>query len=78
MSYQETGDTEEALEEYSKVSVLFEAYDIWVAESQYKTAEIYIREGRRGDARSLLESIVENYPETAGAEKAQQLLNQNQ
>ena len=78
MSYQEMGDTEEALEEYSKVSVLFEAYDIWVAESQYKTAEIYIREGRRGDARSLLESIVENYPETAGAEKAQQLLNQNQ
>ena len=76
-SYQEAGDTDQALEEYSRVRVLFEAYDIWVAEAQYKTAEIYIREGRRGDARSLLTSIVENYPGTAGAEKARQLLNQN-
>src|SRR6056297_10030 len=77
-SYQENGDFEQALEEYSKVNVLFEAYDVWVAEAQYKTAEIYIREGRRGDALSLLTSIVETYPGTAGAEKAQELLNQNQ
>jgi tetratricopeptide (TPR) repeat protein len=78
MSYQDGGNFEQALEEYSKVQVLFEAYDTWVAEAQYKTAEIYIREGRRGDALSLLRSIVENYPGTTGAEKAQQLLNQNQ
>ena len=77
-SYQENGDFEQALEEYSKVNVLFEAYDVWVAEAQYKTAEIYIREGRRGDALSLLTSIVETYPGTAGAENAQELLNQNQ
>lgn len=77
MSYQEAGNNEQALEEYAKVRVLFEAYDVWVAEAQYKTAEIYIREGRRGDARSLLASILENYPGTAGAEKAQELLNQN-
>lgn len=78
MSYQEAGNNEQALEEYAKVRVLFEAYDVWVAEAQYKTAEIYIREGRRGDALSLLTSIVENYPGTTGAEKAQELLNQNQ
>jgi TolA-binding protein len=77
-SYQQTGDTEQALEEYAKVRVLFGAYDTWVSEAQYKTAEIYIREGRRGDARSLLTSIIENYPDTPGAEKARQLLNQNQ
>lgn len=77
VSYLEAGDRERALEEFSKVQVLYEAYDSWVAEAQYKTAEIYIREGRRGDARSLLNSIVDTYPGTAGAEKAQQLLDQN-
>lgn len=74
----EAGNREQALEEFSRVRVLFEAYDTWVAEAQYKTAEIYIREGRRGDALSLLNSIVETYPGTTGAEKAQQLLNRNQ
>ena len=76
-SYRQQGDREQALEEYGKVRVLFEAYDTWVAESQYRTAEIYIREGRRGDALSLLNSIVENYPGTSGAEKAERLLNRN-
>lgn len=73
----EEGNREQAVEEFSRVQVLFEAYDTWVAEAQYRTAEIYIREGRRGDAVSLLNSIVENYPETEGAEKARELLNDN-
>jgi len=77
MSYLEEGNREQALEEFSRVRVLYEAYDSWVAEAQYKSAEIYIREGRRGDALSLLNSIIENYPETAGAGKAQQLLDRN-
>lgn len=77
VSYMEAGNREQAQEEFSKVRVLFEAYDVWVSEAQYKTAEIYIREGRRGDALSLLNSIVETYPNTTGAEKAQQLLDRN-
>ncbi len=76
-SYAAAGDREKALEELSKVRVLFEAYDTWVAEAQYKTAEIYIRQGKRGEAVSLLNSIVETYPGTSGAEKAQQLLDRN-
>lgn len=73
-SYQASGEFEEALEAYSRVQVLYEAYDTWVAEAQYKTAEIYIREGRRGDAISLLNSIVDQYPGTSGSEKAARLL----
>lgn len=76
-TYLEAGDRERALEEFSRVQVLFEAYDDWVAEAQYKTAEIYIREGRRGDAISLLNSIVESYSGTSGARKAQELLDRN-
>ncbi|REL24852.1 tetratricopeptide repeat protein [Rhodohalobacter sp. SW132] len=77
ISHMEAGNREQALEEFSRVRVLFGAYDIWVSEAQYKTAEIYIREGRRGDALSLLNSIVDTYPGTSGAEKAQQLLDRN-
>lgn len=76
-TYFEEGDTEQALEAFANVKVLFGAYDIWVSEAQYKIAEIYIREGRRGDAISLLQTIVEDYPGTAGAAKAQRLLQNN-
>ncbi|PKD43827.1 tetratricopeptide repeat protein [Rhodohalobacter barkolensis] len=76
-SYLSSGDSESAREAFSRVQVLFETYDVWVAEAQYKIAEIHIREGRRGDAMSLLESIVEQYPGTSGAEKAEALLNRN-
>lgn len=76
-TYLASANREQALEEYSKVRVLFEAYDDWVAEAQYRTAEIYIREGRRGDAMSLLNSIIDVYSGTPGAEKAQRLLNRN-
>lgn len=71
------GNHQAALEEYSKVEVLFSAYGEWVAEAKYKTAEIYIRDGRRGDAMSLLNDIVENYIGTSGAQKARRLLQQN-
>lgn len=76
-TYFSEGNRQAALDEYSKVRVLFEAFGDWVAEAQYKTAEIYIREGRRGDAIALLNSIVENYPGTSGARKAQRLLQSN-
>ncbi len=76
-AYNAEGDRQAALDEYSKVRVLFEAFGEWVAEAQYKTAEIYIREGRRGDAIALLNTIVENYPGTPGARRAQRLLQSN-
>lgn len=76
-SYLDAGDRDRALEEFSRVRTLYAAFDEWVAEAQYKSAEIYIREGRRGDARSLLNSIIENYPGTSGAERAQRLLDRN-
>ncbi len=76
-SYQREGDTEAAIEAYSKVSVLFGSFIEWVAEAQYKTAEIRIRQGQRGDAISLLNSIIDQYPDTPGAQKARRLLQSN-
>jgi len=76
-SFQQQGDFDSALEAYSRVEVLFEAFDRWVGEAQYKTAEIYIRQGRRGDAVSLLNSIMDKYPGTEAADKARRLLPDN-
>lgn len=76
-SFLADGNRESALEAFSRVSVLFEAYSTWVAEAEYKTAEVYIRQGRRGDAVSLLNSIVESYPDTQAARKARRLLQTN-
>lgn len=77
-SYLAESNREAAIEAFSRVNVLFEAFDIWVAEAQYKTAEIYIRQGQRGEAVNLLNSIIETYPDTPGAQKARRLLQNNQ
>ncbi len=63
-----------AIESYSKVRVLFEAFEVWVSQALYNSAECHIRLGNRGDANSILNGIIEKYPETEGAQKAQQLL----
>lgn len=68
----------EAIEAYSKVKVLFEAFDFWVANAMYNTAECHIRLGNRGEAVSVLESIIEDYAETEAAEKAATLLERTQ
>ncbi|MEX2574877.1 MAG: tetratricopeptide repeat protein [Balneolaceae bacterium] len=77
LSYQEEGDYEEALREYARVSVLYEAYDIWVAEAKYRSAEIHILQGNRGDAVNVLNDVTDNYPDTEAAEKARRLLDRN-
>lgn len=71
---QDQGNFEVAIENYSKVRVLFEAFEIWVSKALYNSAECHIRLGNRGDAVSILNGIVENYPGTEGARQAQALL----
>lgn len=71
------GNREEAIAAYSRVSTLFEAYSEWVANAQMRIAEIYIREGRRGEAISILNSVIERHPDTEGAARAQRLLRSN-
>ncbi len=71
---QEQQQFEQALEAYSNVSVLYSAHDNWVSKSMLRSAECYIQLGNRGEARNTLNAIVENYPGTEEAEKAQKLL----
>jgi TolA-binding protein len=71
---QEQQQYEKALESYSNVKVLYSAYDNWVSKSMLRSAECYIQLGNTGEARNTLNSIVENYPGTEEAKKAQRLL----
>ncbi|MEX0720636.1 MAG: tetratricopeptide repeat protein [Balneolaceae bacterium] len=72
---QKQGNLNAAIEEYSKVKVLFAAFDFWVSKAMYNTAECHIRLGNRGEAMTVLNSIVDTYPGTEVAKQAQDLLN---
>jgi TolA-binding protein len=71
---QDQSNFEAAIENYSKVRVLFEAFEIWVSKALYNSAECHIRLGNRGEAMSILNGIIEKYPDTEGAVQAQSLL----
>ncbi len=72
--YQEQGNYEEAIAEYAKVKVLFEAFDSWVSSGMFHSAECNILLGNRGDAIAILNEIIETYPGTEAAQKAQELI----
>lgn len=71
---QEQGNFETAIEEYAKVKVLFEAFENWVSLSMYNSALCNIQLGNRGDALAMLNEIIETYPGTEAAQKAQTLI----
>ncbi|SMO42181.1 tetratricopeptide repeat protein [Gracilimonas mengyeensis] len=71
---QKQGSYNEAIEEYAKVKVLFEAFDYWVSQAMYNGAECHIRMGNRGEAMTILNSIINDYPGTDAQQKAQALL----
>ncbi|MCW9708582.1 tetratricopeptide repeat protein [Fodinibius salsisoli] len=72
---QRNGNFQEAIQSYSKVSVLYEAFDSWVAKSLLKKAECFIELEQPGEARQILNTLTENHPDTPQAQEAQRLLN---
>ena len=73
---QDQNNFEEAISEYAKVKILFEAFDSWVSLGMYNSAECNLLLGNRGNALSILNEIIETYPGTEAARKAQVLLEQ--
>lgn len=74
---QQQQNYDQALEAYSNVKILYEAFDNWVAKALLKSAECYIQLGNVGEARNTLNSIVENYTGTQEAQQAQRMLQSN-
>jgi TolA-binding protein len=72
--FQQQKQFNKALEAYSNVKVLYEAYDEWVSKALYHSAECYLKLGNRGEARSTLDAIVKNYPGTEAAKLAEDAL----
>jgi len=73
---QEQENFEEAIAEYARVKILFEAFDTWVSLGMYHSAESNIQLGNRGDALAILNEIIEFYPGTEAAALAQNLIDQ--
>ncbi len=73
---QEQNNHQEAIGEFAKVKILFEAFDNWVSLAMYNSAESNILLGNRGDALAILNEIIETYPGTDAASKAQTLIDQ--
>lgn len=72
---QNRNNYEEAIENYAKVNVLYEAYDEWVAEAMLATADTYREMGQRGRSEQTLRDIMNRFPETEYAERAARRLN---
>lgn len=70
-------NNEDAMEAFTRLNTLFEAYGNWVSQAQLKIAEIYIREGQRGEAITILNAIIERYPDSPEAVRAERLLEGN-
>jgi len=73
---QDQNNHQEAIGEFAKVKILFEAFDNWVSLAMYNSAESNILLGNRGDALAILNEIIEFYPGTEAASKAQILIDQ--
>lgn len=71
----EQGQYQEATQEFSNVSVLFEAYGEWVAKALLEQGKAYIQLGQSSEARSVLSTLVEEYPDAPEAAEARRLLN---
>lgn len=75
---QDQGNYQEAITEYARVKILFEAFDTWVSMGMYLSAESNNQLGNRGAALAILNEVIEFYPDTEAAYLAQGLLNQIQ
>lgn len=73
--HQKEGDYQAAVKAFQNVNILYEAYDEWVAKALLKKAQSYIQLGQRGDARSTLNTLIKNYPDTPQAKEGKKLLN---
>ena len=70
------GNSTLALEEFAKVTVLFEAFDEWVSAALYDAAIIHLNLGNTGEAFSMLNEIIERYPDSPVGQAALTLIEQ--
>jgi TolA-binding protein len=68
---------DEAMETYSRVRVLFEAYEDWASMALVRIAEIHRSRGNISESRATYQRVVESYPGTEAAGIAKRVLEGN-
>lgn len=68
---------DEALQSFSQVRVLYEAYENWVSMSYIRTAEILRTRGETSEARATYQLVVDRFPGTEAARLANRVLQGN-
>jgi TolA-binding protein len=76
LAYQDQNKYSDAIQAFSKVKVLYEAYANWVSEAMLHTAQCYKALNNPADETNTLKAIIHDYPGTLAAQEAQKLLKQ--
>lgn len=63
----------EALEQLGRVPILYSGYSDWMAEGYLAQVDAHAKLGNSGDAAQICDLVIEQYPGTAYAERAQRL-----
>jgi len=71
---QARGNYDDAVDAFSRVGVLYESYEVWVARAMLATAEAYQSMGQPGRANQTLRDILDRFPNTEYAERAAEQL----
>ena len=72
--FQDKKQYTEALTAYSKVKILYEAYEYWVAKSLLESAVCYLKLGNPVEAKKTLKIITDRYSNTEIAKDAEAML----
>lgn len=72
---QQRRDYQAAIEAYSKVTILYQAYERWVAPAMVRTAECLDALGNTAESRRMLQTVIDRFPSTSAADEARRLLN---
>ncbi len=76
LTYQKRDQCKQAVEAFSRVEVLYSAFDRWVSRAMLEKARCQVSLGRSGEALNSLQSLVEDYGNTEAAREARKLLNE--
>lgn len=74
VALQRKGDYRKAADAFLNVQTLFEAYTNWVSKALLGAGESKIIIGERGEGRGILQSLIQNYPNTPEAQRAQSII----
>ena len=70
--FQDKQQFNEALAAFSKVKILYEAYEMWVSYSLLESANCYKRLGNPVEAQKTIAILLDKYPDTLAAKEAQE------